>query len=57
MPIFFLAMVQDWWKILVRDFPIFFSIFFKRLHTENLHEIQDILVSSFSGWLRARMAG
>jgi hypothetical protein len=29
---------------------------FKWLHTANLHEMQDILVSGFSGWLRAKMA-
>jgi hypothetical protein len=34
-----------------------FTIYFKGLHTANLHEMQDILVSVVSGWLRAKMAG
>jgi hypothetical protein len=33
-----------------------FYNFFKGLHTANLYEMQDILVSGFSGWLRAKMA-
>jgi hypothetical protein len=34
-----------------------FLQFFLGLHTANLNEMQDILVSGFSGWLRAKMAG